>query len=306
MNATKQQVNKLNYEGKRFKNNAGDFFTIIEYINSNNVIIKFDKWNELRSVRLDSIKKGSISSVRINQKLFYEGKEYTNTDGLKFVITDYTSALKVVIQFKETGYIAEKTLSQILTGKVKDNLAKTVYGIGCIGDGTYNVKDHKEIYRYWAKMIEHTYINRLDNFPSSICEEWLNFQNFAKWFEENQYPHKEKLLFGIMLAKGKCASSETVCMIPKEFRGIFKSTSKLKNSGLPRGVFYNKRTDKYDVIIGFNNKRYHIGSYTGPFEANYNYKLARYEFYLDMVDKYQDEIPENVYNMLRNININSY
>lgn len=116
----------------------------------------------------------------------------TNNSGNLQVI-EYRSWINVLIKFISTGYETSARVHNIRTGKVKDKLKPTVLGVGFIGDGKYRPTDGKnmtEEYARWSGMLTRCYSSQyLDRFPSykgcTVCEEWHNFQNFAKWYNEN-------------------------------------------------------------------------------------------------------------------------
>ena len=67
------------------------------------------------------------------------------------------------------------------------------WNVGIIGEGIYvsriNSIRTKE-YVAWDAMLQRCYDDKLHKrHPSykdcTVCEEWLNFQNFAKWFNDN-------------------------------------------------------------------------------------------------------------------------
>mgnify|MGYP000462482404 CR=1 FL=1 len=78
---------------------------------------------------------------------------------------------------------------------VRDTLKRTYCGIGFLGNGDYATeaegKATKE-YVVWARMIDRCYRkNRTHKNKSyhdcTVCDEWHNFQVFAKWYNDN-YP----------------------------------------------------------------------------------------------------------------------
>lgn len=112
-------------------------------------------------------------------------------------IIEYIDRKKVFFRFINSGFETSSKPQAIRNGKVTDRLSKTVLGIATIGDGQYkntiNYKTTPE-YKCWIGMIYRCYKN--DNSDSYrryggrgvfVCDEWLNFQNFAKWYNEN-YP----------------------------------------------------------------------------------------------------------------------
>ena len=75
-------------------------------------------------------------------------------------------------------------------------MTPTVYGIGCLGIGDYKArKESKGMtkeYVMWTNMLSRCYgqpyqdnpINSARYAECTVCEEWHNFQNFAKWCNE--------------------------------------------------------------------------------------------------------------------------
>lgn len=128
----------------------------------------------------------------------------------------------------------------------------------------------------------------------TICEEWLDFKTFSKWFEENwkfEYMDSSWQLDKDILVKGnKIYSPETCCFVPHEINSLFMSTIKIR--GLyPIGV--NKEREKYRVRIGGNRK--HIGIFDTPEEAFEAYKIAKEAHIKEVANKWRGKITEEVY-----------
>ncbi|PKR83552.1 hypothetical protein [Heyndrickxia camelliae] len=91
---------------------------------------------------------------------------------------------KYKIRFLETGYerVVEKV--EIERGKIKDKLAKSVFGIGILG----NIKmvDYKREYSVWSGMLERCYNPPSDSYKSygakgvKVCKRWHYFTNFIE------------------------------------------------------------------------------------------------------------------------------
>ncbi len=117
-------------------------------------------------------------------------KTYTSNNYGDFRITKYVSWDEVHIEFILTGYKLITTSSNIRKGEAKDKLHPSVCGVGFLGDGSYKRKERCKMYQIWASMIQRCYSheakkNRPAYITCSVCEEWHNFQNFAKWLEVN-------------------------------------------------------------------------------------------------------------------------
>tara|TARA_R110001592_G_C13193003_1_gene753567 strand:+ start:30924 stop:31628 length:705 start_codon:yes stop_codon:yes gene_type:complete len=114
---------------------------------------------------------------------------HSNKSGDMIVIS-YKDFHNVEVLFINTMYRVVTNAYSLRKGQVRDKLHPNLYGVGYIGEGEFN-SNHSAIHR-WRGMLDRCYNEETHKkYPSykgcSVCEEWHNFQNFAKWFEEN-YP----------------------------------------------------------------------------------------------------------------------
>jgi len=160
--------------------------------------------------------------------------DYTTSKGLVYNILNYKGFDEVLIKFKETGYITNVYSSTIKTGNIKDKLNPEVYGVGYIGDGHYTCMDCNKInksYKVWQGMLERCYSPKLHkNRPTykgcSVSEDWHDFQNFAKWFDNNYIEGFEldKDILGYCTSKYKMYSPETCLFVPPEVNNLLVSS----------------------------------------------------------------------------------
>ena len=124
------------------------------------------------------------------------GQEIINTQGLKMKILEYHNTKNVdLIIFDGTpnGYKVSGALYKTFKyGNIKSPYFKSIFGVGYIGEGNYKSTKGRNktfIYDRWTDMFRRCYgdhIRRNKTYVGySIDEKWHNFQNFAKWFEEN-------------------------------------------------------------------------------------------------------------------------
>ena len=94
------------------------------------------------------------------------------------------------------------TYSNFKNGGIKNPFDKTIYGMGYLGDGKYTGwinGDHTAEYEIWAKIIGRCYHEKdKEKYPSyydisEVCDEWLNYQNFAEWYYKNKYECEGRL-----------------------------------------------------------------------------------------------------------------
>lgn len=113
----------------------------------------------------------------------------TNISGT-LVVTSYTNAREVGIRFELTGFERVCQADNIRKGKVYDPLFPSVYGVGYQGEGEYTFAT--EAYSRWHSMLGRCYNPTDVRYATyggagvTVCSEWHNFQNYAKWFTENK------------------------------------------------------------------------------------------------------------------------
>jgi len=123
------------------------------------------------------------------------GQRVTNNQGQTGVIVDYVNCYEVHVKFDATGWVGRFEMGNITSGKLKDKLSPSVYGVGYIGDGEHvTSKNNKRTHAYiiWYNMLKRCYCPKNHKKQPTyagctVAEEWHNFQNFAEWHEAN-YP----------------------------------------------------------------------------------------------------------------------
>lgn len=186
---------------------------------------------------------------------------------------------------------------------MKDLTKPSIYNIGYIGIGEYKTsidKKYTKAYLKWVGMLARCY-NTIyhKTHPTykdcSVCDEWLNFQNFAKWFNEN---YNSETMDGfqldkdVMISNNKIYSPETCCFIPNEINILFIKP-KTNKYNLPTGV--TKTHNKYTARITYLNKTLHLGSFSNVEEALLKYNTIKKEHSINIVNKYKSLLKPDVY-----------
>jgi len=180
------------------------------------------------------------------------------------IISLGTCSKKVTVEFIDTGYQCVVPFSCIVWGRIKDKLKPHVKGHGFIGDGEHRFinKDgtNNKTYNIWTGILERVYcplfdIKRPTYRGCTVCEEWHNFQNFAKWYEDN-YPkdgldyHLDK---DIKIDGNKLYSPET-CLFVSQRDNTEKAKAKYYTVQSPEGgvtEIYNLK--KWCAIYGLTH-----------------------------------------------------
>ena len=196
---------------------------------------------------------------------------------------------------------------------LKDKLSKTVLGVACFGEGAYKSKINgikTPQYKTWRNMLERCYHpeKRSSTYEKcEVCEEWLNFQNFAKWYEENVYKCNNETMCldkDILIKGNKIYSPSTCIFVPKGINCLF--TNRKNNRGdLPIGV--NKQGDKFrSSCCNGRNKRVVLGTFDDKHNAFLMYKINKELVIESMANKYKNKIPIKLYISMLNYKIEEY
>lgn len=161
------------------------------------------------------------------------GERNCNNEGIKMWILKYINSNNIIVQF-EDGYIVKTKYVNFMVGNIKNPYYKSVYGVGYIGDGKYKTVEggkHTRIYRSWNAMLRRCYNDKFhEKSPEyrncTVCREWLNFQNFAEWYDNNYYEVKDKRMEldkDILYMGNKIYSPYTSVFAPQEINLMFRS-----------------------------------------------------------------------------------
>lgn len=219
-------------------------------------------------------------------------------------ILHYENANNLTIQFEDGTQVCSR-YSDFKIGNIANPNFISVRGIGYMGIGEYNSK--KRAYEKWNKMLDRCYNeDKRNKFPTYkdviVCEEWHNFQNFAKWYENNLWNENFDVLDKDILFKGnKIYSPKTCCLVDQRINSLFcKVTASRGNC--PIGVHLRKDNKKFyakcSIIKNGNYKAVYLGHYETPEEAFNVYKIFKESYIKQVADEYKTQysnFPQNLY-----------
>ena len=131
-----------------------------------------------------------------------------------------------------------------------------------------------------------------------VCAEWLDFQNFAKWYENNEYYGLGyELDKDILSPKNKIYCPEFCRLVPQELNKLTIDRGKMRGK-YPQGVSKASSGVKYRSDIHINGKTMYIGLFDTPEEAHQAYKEAKERHVKNMANKWRDRIAPEVYEAL--------
>lgn len=250
--------------------------------------------------------------MKPNEKLSV-GSLHVNTYGDRFEIIEYINNKNILIKFitpvDYTKWVAGK---EILNSNVNSPYTKTVCGVGYLGEGDYsayiNCNEYTREYKIWSDMLRRCYtgIGKIAYQDVFVCEEWHNFQNFAKWCNSQLYFNIFSCyqLDKDILRKGNKIYSHEFCrFIPSELNKVFISRRNFRGP-YPIGVcLNNNRYKKYSSIISIDGERKSLGNFYNEQDAFLAYKHEKEQYIKSKAAKFRGVIDLEIYEALMNWSI---
>ena len=243
------------------------------------------------------------------KKIDKSGEINYNNFGSKIIIINYRKDNDIDVYFPKYNWTKEHVqYINFINGSVRCPYEPRVFNIGYIGEGKYKVKingKYTKYYKVWNRMLcrcyDPKYIQKHPTYEQSkVCDEWLNFQVFAEWLDENYYKIGEQImnLDKDILCKGnKIYSPDTCVFAPQNINKLFTKRDNDRGN-CPVGVYYDKPTKKYKAQCTVNGKNKYLGRYDTPEEAFQVYKNFKEKYIKEVAKEYKNIIPTKLYNAM--------
>ena len=253
------------------------------------------------------------------------GEISKNKYGETFQIIKYLNCKDIIIQFfNDAHYTKHTNYFYFKEGRVASPYAKRTYGVGYLGEGKYNFTDKNNLdfkghakktkcFEFWQGMMYRCYGKNFQRrsayLDCSVCEEWHNYQNFAKWFDDNYYSidNEQMVLDKDILYKGNCVYSPiSCCIVPATINKIFVKREKAKEFEMPIGIMkieYKTKPTEYRARVKKYNKYCELGNYNTIKEAFSAYKIAKEKYIKEVADLYKNKIPKKIYDAMYNYQV---
>ena len=242
------------------------------------------------------------------------GEKTYNNQGCLMEIIKYTNCNDIDIKFTNGCILKHQTLQNFRKKNIKNPYHPETYSVGYIGEGEYQSKINDKFtkqYITWSNMLKRCYNNEYQAkhktyIDCTVCKEWHNFQNFAKWFDENYYEignERMELDKDILFKNNKIYSPKTCMFVPQRINILFIKNDKQRGQ-YPIGVHYHKKNNKYISRCNINkNNRKYLGSFDTKEEAFLKYKNFKENYIKQIADEYKDKIPNILYNAMYKWNV---
>lgn len=235
------------------------------------------------------------------------GKEFETNGYGKCVVIGYKNAKEVTVEFYEPSCTIVCESSKLKKGEIKNPMKPSYYNKGYIGVGKYGFKDF-DAYRTWQSMLVRAYSESYHKDKPTyvdveVCEEWLNFQDFAEWFYEQEFSeakdasgnkyHLDKDLLG---GEVGLYSPSNCCFIPQEINMLFTRNSRLKEKFV--GINFRKSSNKFQARVTCCGIDEHLGYFDRFEEAFKVLKIRKEGLIRGLAEKWKFGISRNVYEAL--------
>lgn len=235
----------------------------------------------------------------------YIGEIRNNNFGTPMKIISARNKSDIDIQFLDDDRYIKKHCSYHLfkKGEIKNPYDRKIAGIGYIGVGKYKSylpeEHHVHAYQIWRMLIVRCYEEKFkETYPTYfeeciVCDEWKNYQNFARWYEENEYSVAERLHIDkdILIPGNKLYSTDTCILLPQKINAMIINVP--NRDGLPNGVL---KADSGKYYSSYGTK--HLGVYNTIEEAFEIHAREKEQAIKNIAEEYKNIIPNKVYKAL--------
>ena len=231
------------------------------------------------------------------------GQIFLTNENYRVEIVKSLDCRNYIIKF-EDNHLQKCLYSNLVKGSIKNKNHKSLYGVGYIGVGKYSPTLKSST--LWRGILRRCYcpvsLLRSPTYKGcTVHSSWHNFQNFAKWYEENYIPVKYEdfhLDKDLLVTGNKIYGPETCCFVPPEVNHLFTELSRKKKT-LPIGVS-SEGSRNYSASISIDGKYQYLGSFKTIEEARETYILTKEKSIKRVASKYREYLLPELYNKLIN------
>ena len=259
-------------------------------------------------------KETRLSSKNLAEERLGEAR-MMNCGEIAFIV-NYSHSNDITVQFKKTGELVKSTYQCFKNGEIKSRFTPSVYGVGYLGNEKTKDENGKIIksYSVWKSMLSRCCSGEFKKkYPTynncTVCEEWHNYSNFKKWYDDNYYEIDEERMDldkDILVKGNKVYSPDTCVFVPQNINILFIKRNKARGK-YPIGVYFNKNANKFMAYchIFYNGKsqQKNLGYYNNIEEAFNAYKQFKEAYIKQVADYYKEKIPNKLYEAMYNYKV---
>lgn len=219
------------------------------------------------------------------------GEIRKNNSGHTMKIIEYFGASKITVEFND-GCTKQTRYKAFKNGEVRNPNSKN----GKLGNSKMVSEKNvtKLSYIKWRDMLTRCYgKNQKKAYNNcSVCDEWLIYENFEKWYDKNYYECGEEIMTldkDILFKGNKIYSPKTCIFVPHSINSSF-NMCKERRGNLPIGVCLY-RDGRYTTSINKHGKQNWIGYFNTKEEAFDAYKNTKESYIKQVADEYKSKYP---------------
>ena len=187
-------------------------------------------------------------------------------------------------------------------------MTKLILGVGTNSGGRYKTAIDGKItksYATWQNMLSRAYCPKYHaKQPTyvgcSVTDEWLEYQDFAEWFEAHKYSNRGyELDKDLLLPSNKIYAPDRCVFVPRQLNTLLTDSGATRGQ-YRQGVCFYKRDNQFVAHISINGKKRYLGSFETEPEAYSAYKKAKEAQVRGKALEWQDRIADNVFEALMN------
>jgi len=233
----------------------------------------------------------------------------TNNFGSLMSVCKYRRGDDIDVMFLENNYIVHnKSYHDFMKGKIGSPYETRAFRVGYLGEGKHKTRENNKKtnkYTSWYGVMKRCYgetfqKTRPTYIGCTVIKEWLNFQTFGDWYDENYYKIEGKImcLDKDILHKGnKIYSPENCVFTPIGINSLFVKCD-TRRGKYPIGVSYDKMSCNFESKCIMNNKSILLGTFDNPTEAFNAYKIGKERYIKEIADRYENDIPLKLYDAM--------
>lgn len=173
------------------------------------------------------------------------------------------------------------------------------------GKGLNDVSDVwntcRKAFSVWRSMLSRCYNPKYqEKEPSyigcTVCDEWLRFSNFLKWFEDN-YVEGYQLDKDIIHKGNKVYAPEHCAFVPYEINYLLLRRQRRRGDE-PIGVVFDKKRKTYRSCVQYKGKQKYHSYHKSREDAFATYKREKEAIIKATAGEYKDKIDVRVYDAL--------
>lgn len=299
-------------------------YSKVEYVNNNTKVCvicpEHGEFWVLPRIHLQGCKCAKCSGVVMDKEYFIEKSKKIHGDKYNYSKVEYVdSRTKVCLICKRCGkefWITPN--SHISRGSgcecyAKEAISKSsrgelVYGVGVNDDERFCVDENGNYYpaySAWMRMLRRCYCEDYKSENTTykdacVCEDWLHYGNFRKWFEDDENGYKEgyELDKDIMVHGNKVYSPDKCLIVPRFINTLFTKSDKNRGDTMI-GVSRTKQ-GTFSTRLSKGGEQVYLGRFNTEKEAFQAYKKEKEAYIKEIAEDYFNKnlISEKAYRSL--------